>query len=395
VLAMAVTYAVAGTLTGYFGAGLNLQMKLQSPLVLWSIATLFVLFALAMFDLYTLQLPHALQTRLHNLHQQQRGGNYVSVAVIGVLSSLVVSPCVSAPLAGALVYISTTGDPLLGGLALLALGLGMGIPLLLIGTFGADLLPKAGRWMNQVKVFFGVLLLAVAIWMIERTLPGPWVLALYVLLFMGYAYYLGGFHAIARVKLAAPRQAAGIALIAYSALLLAGAGRGGYDPFTPLDNLSVTKHQASEEIMGRFTAVTNLGDFNQALAQAAKTEQPLMLDIYADWCVSCRIMEKEVFPSEQVAEQLTQFKLLRADVTANSTNDQELLQHFSLFGPPALLFFSPSSGELRSFRIQGEVDASQLDSLLQAVLASERRQELARQESADSKSLLKKGRKRL
>lgn len=380
VLAMAVTYALAGTITGYFGAGLNLQMKLQSPLVLWAIAALFLLFALAMFDFFELRLPQTIQSRLFHLNQQQQGGTYFSVAVIGVLSSLVVSPCVSAPLAGALVYISTTGDPILGGLALLALGLGMGIPLLIIGTFGANLLPKAGKWMNQVKIFFGVLLLAMAIWMVERVLPEQLILAMYLLLFLGYAYYLGGFRALTRLKLPGPAQLAGILLIGYSALLAVGASRGGYAPFAPLDNLDHAKHQASRNIMARFTAVTDLDDLNNLLIRtAADAGQPLMLDIYADWCVSCRILEKNVFPSNQVAEVLDQFKLLRADVTANSAANQELLQHFGLFGPPALLFFSPTSGELRLYRIQGEISADQLRNHLQTILATERTEELARQ----------------
>ena len=191
VLAMASTYALAGTLTGYFGAELNLQAKLQSPVTLSVFAALFVILSLAMFGLYELRLPAFVQDRLNRISQKQSGGNYLSVGVIGVLSSLIVSPCVSAPLAGALVYISVTGDPGLGGLALLALGSGHGTPLLIIGTLGAEILPRAGQWMDQVKVAFGILLLGVAIWMLSRFIPGPISLGLWAALFIGYAWHLG------------------------------------------------------------------------------------------------------------------------------------------------------------------------------------------------------------
>lgn len=377
VLAMAITYAMAGTITGYFGAELNLQMKLQSPWVLSAIALLFVLFALAMFGFYELRLPNALQSRLHNLSQQQQGGTYLSVAIIGILSSLIVSPCVSAPLAGALVYISSTGDPLLGGLALLALGLGMGIPLLLIGTFGADILPKAGQWMNQVKVFFGVLLLGVAIWMVERILPAPLVLAMFLVLLIGYAAYLKTFQAIFRFRFSGPAQLLGVALLGYSLLLLVGAGRGGYAPFAPIDNLNAGKHLASQAIMERFQPVTDLSDLDNQLAQAKAANKPVLLDIYADWCVSCRIIEQDVFPHPDVTDKLQQFTLLRADITKNSSADQALLQRFGLFGPPGLLFFSPSSGELRSHRIQGEINATQLSEHIGRVLRTNQSVDLA------------------
>lgn len=368
VLAMALTYAAAGTITGYFGAELNLQMKLQSPWVLSTVALLFVLFALAMFGLYELRLPNAIESRIHDLSQKQRGGTYIGVALIGMLSSLVVSPCVTAPLAGALVYISSTGDPFLGGTALMSLGLGMGVPLLLIGTFGAQILPKTGQWMNQVKVFFGVLLLAIAIWMVERILPAPATLALTALLAIGYAIYLGAPQAIRKVRLQNPAQLLGLALFGYSALLIAGAINGGFNPLAPIDNLSTNKQQANHAIMQRFNTVTDLAAFDREISLANNQGKPVMLDIYADWCVSCKILEHEVFPAPSVSKALEPFVLLRADVTRNSSINQAFLDRFGLFGPPGLLFFHPDASELRAYRIQGEITVSELTEHLTAII---------------------------
>lgn len=367
VLAMALTYALAGTVTGYFGAELNLQMKLQSPTVLISIALLFVVFSLAMFDVYEIRLPSSIQTRLHQVSAQQKGGTYFGVAVIGVLSSLIVSPCVSAPLAGALVYISSTADPVLGGLALLSLGLGMGIPLLIIGTFGAQLLPKTGNWMNQIKVFFGVLLLAVALWMIERILPAVIVLALMIMLMLGYAVYLLKPFFLQMRLFRSMRFIIALTLFSYSSLLILGGINGQYNPMTPLDNLSAEKQLASHAIMERFEAVTSIEQLEQQLQKASRLNQTVMLDIYADWCVSCKILENEVFPDKKVSEHLANFLLLRADITKNSVEQQRFLKHFDLFGPPGLLFFDSKANELRTFRIQGEVNAKQLSTHLEAI----------------------------
>lgn len=368
VLAMALTYAAAGTITGYFGAELNLQMKLQSPWVLSVVALLFVLFALAMFGLYELRLPSSIESRIHSISQQQRGGTYLGVALIGMLSSLVVSPCVTAPLAGALVYISSTGDPLLGGSALMSLGLGMGVPLLLIGTFGAQILPKTGQWMNQVKVFFGVLLLAIAIWMVERILPAPITLALTASLAIGYAIYLGTPRAILKLRFQRPAQLLGLAFFGYGALLIAGATNGGFNPLTPLDNLSANKRLANHAIMQRFSTVADLAAFDRQLSLANSQGKPVMLDIYADWCVSCKILEQEVFPAPSVSNALEPFVLLRADVTKNSRINQAFLDRFGLFGPPGLLFFYPDSKEIRAYRIQGEITVSELTEHLTSLI---------------------------
>lgn len=365
VLAMAVTYAIAGTLTGYFGAELNLQMKLQSPTVLITIALLFVLFSLAMFGLFDIRLPSSIQTGIHQLSAQQRGGSFIGVAVIGMLSTLIVSPCVSAPLAGALVYISSTADPLLGGLALLALGLGMGIPLLLIGTFGAQLMPKTGTWMNQVKVFFGVLLLAVSIWMVERVIPEQITLALIVLLLLGYTGYLLKPLRFPFDRGDYARLFASSAMLVYSSLLSLGAINNQFNPLTPLDNLNAEKQAASHAIMTRFISVNTVDELEKQLEEAA---QPVMLDIYADWCISCKILENEVFPHPQVSEQLENFTLLRADITKNSKQQQQFLKYFDLFGPPGLLFFNDGAKEMRGYRVQGEMTATRLSHHLAQIL---------------------------
>lgn len=357
VLAMAFTYALAGTLTGYFGAGLNLQMQLQSPWVLGLIAALFVAFALAMFGLYELQLPSRLQNWLHGISAKQQSGSYTGVAIIGIVSSLIVSPCVSAPLAGALVYIGSSADPLLGGLALLALGLGMGLPLLLIGTFGAGILPKAGAWMQQVKVFFGVLLLAMAIWVLERILPEPFILGLTISLLVGYALYLCTLQRLFRWQLNNGAVFIGLLSLGYAILLTAGAFNGGYNPLTPIANFNRAQLSAAEDMLARFKPVANLTELEQQLASAREEDRWVMLDIYADWCVSCKILEAKVFVDPRVKPKLEQLTLLRADITRNSAEDQALLARFGLFGPPGLLFFSPREGEVLAHRIQGEIAA--------------------------------------
>ena len=372
VLGMALTYALAGTITGYFGAELNIQAKLQSPWFLSIFATLFVALALAMFGAYELRLPNKLQSKLHDLSNQQKGGAYFSVAFMGSISSLIVSPCVSAPLAGALVYISSTSDPVLGGFALLALGLGMGTPLLLIGTFGTQLLPKAGLWMNHVKIFFGVLMLGVAIWMLERIVPAPITLALFGVLALGYGIYLSkplfnkdaSSHSFASLM--------GITFALYGAVLVAGSAQGGSNPLTPIANLSgpAEKHPTLE----RFIAVQNLDSLKKALNEAKSSGLPVMLDIYADWCVSCQILEHKVFTQDDVSKSLENFVLLRADVTDNLKEHQLLLKHFGLFGPPSLLFFSNQTGELQKYRIQGEITAPNFYTHLQAVLENNQSQ---------------------
>lgn len=353
VLGMAVTYALLGTLVGYFGAEFNIQAKLQSTLVLSIFALIFVLLSLSMFGLYELQLPEGLRDRLNELTQSQQGGEYLGVATMGVVSSLVVSPCVSAPLAGALIYISSTGDALLGGTALLALALGMGIPLLVIGSSGADLLPRAGSWMNSIKVIFGVMLLAVAIWLLERILPGPVTLLLWAALLIGFAVYLGLSQSAAGKGWRMLARASGAVALVYGIILTVGAINGADDPLRPLQTLAYTDGEKPYQTV--FIPVVDLASLRQTLQQAEQRRRPVMFDFYADWCVSCKVMERYVFSDSQVQQNLAKFDLAQIDVTANSETDQAVLTEFGLFGPPSILFFDSHGRELKKFRIQGEM----------------------------------------
>ena len=374
VLGMALTYAALGTLVGLFGASLNLQSALQSAPVLVFFAAVFAVLSLSMFGFYELQLPHSWQNGLNALGSRAGGGKHVSVLVMGALSALVVSPCVSAPLAGALIYISGTGDAALGGSALLALGLGMGAPLLLIGASGGHLLPRAGVWMNAVKAVFGVLLLAVAVWLLERVLPPALTLALWAALAIGSGVYLGALDFSPRQGWGQLWKAGGSLSFIYGVLLLIGAASGADNPLQPLSRLTLVAApsglggQAQEE---SWQPVRSLDDLNRQLALAAADGKPAVLDLYADWCISCKVMERSVFPRPEVAERLQQFRLLRADVTANSEQDKKLLEAFGLFGPPSLVFFSHDGSEMSDVRVQGEIGADALARHLEAVLGKD------------------------
>ncbi len=374
VLGMAATYAAVGTLVGLFGAELNLQAALQSPPVLVFFAIIFVLLSLAMFGLYELQLPNSWQNRLNAIGQQQKGGKHASVAVMGAVSSLVVSPCVSAPLAGALIYISTTSDAVLGGTALLALGLGMGVPLLLVGGSGGHWLPRAGEWMNGVKAVFGVLLLGVAVWLVERIVAPAVTLALWGALLMGSGVYLGVLDFSPREGVAQLGKAAGTMAFLWGVLLLIGAASGANNPLQPLAQLtgggatyaSASGAAAVHEEQA-WLPVKTVADVERRIAQS---DGLVILDLYADWCISCKTMERDVFPEAEVARQLGRFTLLRADVTANDDQDRALLSEYGLFGPPSLVFFGEDGREIADVRIQGEVTAGTLSAHLQAVLGA-------------------------
>jgi thiol:disulfide interchange protein DsbD len=369
VLGMAVTYATLGVLVGMFGASMNLQAALQSPPVLIGFSIVFVLLALSMFGLYELQLPASWRDRVNSLSQNQRGGEYAGVAVMGSLSSLVVSPCLSAPLAGALIVISSTGDALLGGSALLALGLGMGVPLLLIGSSGAQLLPRAGAWMNNVKAVFGVLLIGVAVWLLERVVPPQLTLLLWAMLAIGVGVYLGALDFSPRQGWGQLFKATGAFSFIYGVLLLIGAASGAHDPLSPLSGIAqpgVAQHQSAEP---QWKKVRGLAGLEAELAAAQEAGKPVALDFYADWCISCKVMARSVFSQPSVAAQLGRFHLLQADVTANDALDQELLKHFGLFGPPSMLFFEPGGTEISALRMQGEMDRAAFERHLGRVLS--------------------------
>ena len=371
VLAMALTYASLGLLVGFFGGALNLHGWLQSAPVLIVFALLFVLLSLSMFGYYELQLPAFLRDRLEGgAAAGSQGGRLGGVAAMGVFSSLLVSPCVSAPLAGALVYISTTGDALLGGSALFALALGMGVPLMVVGIGGGTLLPRAGAWMNAVKAAFGVLLLGVAVWLLERVIPASATLLLWAALAVGSGVALGALDFSPRSGIGNVWKASGAMLFVYGVLLIIGAASGGADPLRPLGPLTAGSGGGVHQEEAPFRPVDDLPQVEAALAAARDSGRPVMLDLYADWCISCKIMERNVFPEPEVQRLLASFDLLRADVTANAPRHRELLAHYELFGPPSLLFFAPRTGELRSWRLQGEIGAEDFASHLEAVLSA-------------------------
>ena len=368
VLAMALTYALIGLLVGLFGGALNLQGWLQSPPVLALFAFLFVLLALAMFGFYNLELPAALRARLE---RDGQGGTLGSVAVMGVLSSILVSPCISAPLAGALIYLSASGDAVLGAGALFALGLGMGVPLLAVGVGGASLLPRAGPWMNAVKAAFGVMLLGVAIWLLDRVLPGSLVLALWAALAIGSGVALGGLDFSSRTGMGQVWKAAGVMLCIYGVLLLVGAASGADDPLRPLERMVRGADGTPAELRPTFIPVADLDDLRARVA-AVDDGRPVLLKFDADWCISCKVMERNLYPHPDVRPLLDDFVLLRADITANDAANRQLLTHFELFGPPSMVFFTPGTGggegELRAYRLQGEVGREDFARHLRAVL---------------------------
>ncbi|SDM72527.1 thiol:disulfide interchange protein DsbD [Franzmannia pantelleriensis] len=365
VAGMAATYATVGVLMGLFGAGLNLQAQLQSAPVLIGFSALFVAFALAMLGAFNLRLSPRLAGRVDAWQARAQRSGPPGLALAGALSVLVVSPCVSAPLAGALVFISTTGDALLGGAALLALALGMGIPLLLVGTFGTTLMPRTGAWMNGVKIAFGVLLLWVAIWLIERLLPPAVALLLWSALAIGTALALGALRLDAPRGWPQLRQGAGLMLLIWGIALVIGAARGAQDPLRPLATPPGVMAERSGTELPTPVSVSRLDDFQAALADASREGRPVFVDVTADWCISCKQMERSVYPS--AANQLAGFQRIQIDVTDTTAESRELLDHFGLFGPPSLLFFDGEQ-EIRDARILGEVGrrdfAQHLDQLL-------------------------------
>lgn len=357
VLPMAGGFALLGALMGVFGAELNLQARLQSPWILVPFAFFFVLFALAMFGLFELRLPQFLSSRLDRLAGNAKGGSFMGAALLGTVSSLLVSPCVSAPLAGALLYISASGDALGGGLKLFALGLGMGAPLVVFATGGGALLPKSGPWMLTVRNVFGVLLLAVAVWMLERVLPGSLALALWGLLAAGAALFLGTLEFTSKTPRQKLAQLLGLVLLVYALAAWVGALQGGSDPLRPLPRATLAAG-STVEAEGWHTLSTPAALDAQLLAARA-AGQPLMLDWYADWCISCKVIEREVFADPLIAPRLADYRLIRFDITDSNAEQRALLDRYKLFGPPAVLFFDGAGQEMDEIRVVGEITARQ------------------------------------
>ncbi len=352
VLAMALTYSLLGVLAGSFQV--NLQASSQNPWVIGAFSLIFVILALSMFGLYELRIPTALQTRLSSLSTPRHGSGVYACALMGAVSAVIVGPCVAPPLAGALLYISQTGDAALGGAALFSMGLGFGLPLLVIGASAGSLLPRIGAWMEKVKQGFGIIMLGVAIWFLERVVPGNIAMILWALLVMVSALLLGALDRNARAgKLF---RALGIAGLIYAGALIVGALSGSQDMLRPLARLTgdpATKHSLD------FQRIKTSVDLDRNLAAAGAADKFVMLDFYADWCVTCIEMEENTFSEPSVQQALSGMVLLQADVTRNDREDQRLLSRFQLFGPPAVLFFKPDRRELQEYRLIGYVRPEQ------------------------------------
>ncbi|CAG7857682.1 partial Thiol:disulfide interchange protein DsbD, partial [biofilm metagenome] len=356
VLASALTYMVFGIIASLYGS--NLQAYFQEPAVIAVFSAVFVVLALSMFGVFIVQMPSVIQSRLILLSSKLKGGNWLGAVTMGVLSTLAIGPCVTAPLAGALIFIGQTGDTIQGGLALFSLGLGMGIPLLVIGTTAGKLLPKAGAWMNITKGIFGIGLLAVAVWLLSRILSPTVTLLLWGLLFGIPLLYLGW-----------KKFWKGLGLVAlnYGVILLVGlVTHEQREYMQALCNTAVACEAPSSPA---FQMVRSTEELQQKLAVVEKKGRPFLLYFYADWCVSCQEMKYSTFSDPKVQATLSRIVLLQADVTSNTVASQALLKQFNVIGPPAILFFEPDRMELKKHRVVGYIKPNSLVKIIQQVTA--------------------------
>lgn len=357
VFASALMYTAFGILAALFGS--NLQATFQEPWVIAVFSGLFVLLSLSMFGFYQLEVPKSLQALLHNSSDKHRDGSYWGAGIMGALSSLIVGPCVAAPLAAALIYIGQTGDVLLGGSALFAMGLGMGVPLLLLGASAGKLLPKAGAWLNSTKAVFGVVMLAVAVWMLSRILPAAVTMFLWALLLVVPAIFLGAIDPLPEAASGWRKlwKGLGIMMLVFGILQLIGISAGNSNPLQPLQGMSLNAQ--AQPVQGLdFQRVASVQELEQRIEQASSSGKLVMLDFYADWCISCKEMEAYTFTDARVKQQLANFVVLQADVTANNDADKALLKRFDLIGPPGIIFWGADGRERTAQRVIGYQDAA-------------------------------------
>lgn len=354
VLSMSFTYALIGAVVAELGS--NLQVLMQSPWAIVFFSLLFVLLSLSMFGLYELRLPTSWQAKLASASRSQASGHYLSAAIMGCLSTLILSPCVTAPLIGALSYIAHSGDLILGMVALFFLGLGMGLPLLLIGTSAGKLLPKAGNWMNMVKYFFGFLLLGVAVYLLERVLPPFTTMLLWAALFIFAGVYSGAVNFSPRQPKFS--QGLGIMLLVYGLLILIGASMGSHNPLMPLERLSTSAMQPvyGQSESNHETSVSSLAELKQKMTEARG--KPVILDFYADWCASCKAMEATTLKNSKVRKALKKVVWIKVNVTANNASTDALMKQFNVIAPPTFVFFNSKGEAIPALRLVGEVDAS-------------------------------------
>ena len=364
VMGMSVTYTGAGALAAI--AGGQIQAIFQQPWILTLFAGLFVILSMAMFGVFQLQIPAPIQNRLTNLANSQKNGTFIGVAIIGALSALIVTTCVAPPLVATLAVIGQSGDVLRGSSALFFLSLGMGSPLLLVGASAGKLLPKVGPWMNMVRASFGVMMLGLAIWMMERILPGSITLALWALLVFLTGVFLGAFEALPKSPSSTQRLGKGLGLLAclYGALMIIGATLGGNNPLNPIPQGTLfagSTNNASISYLP-FQSIDSVAELEEALLDASNTGTPVMVDFTADWCVACKEYERYTFPDTTVIAALDPFMLLQIDVTDNNDDDQALLEYFSSFGPPTIAFFDRQGQELEAYKLVGFVGAEEFSS---------------------------------
>lgn len=341
VLSMSIAYTIAGVIAGIFGA--NLQAALQNPYVLVVFALIFVALAFSMFGYFEIRLPQSFQTKLNKTTDGKEKQGIVGIAIMGFLSALIVGPCVAPPLAGALVYIGQTGDAILGGLALFVMSLGMGVPLLLIGLGAGKFMPKPGGWMESITRIFGIVMLGVAIWLLDRVLDPSVIMILWALLLLGSAIYLKIYQNIIA-------QLIRVVIFILGAVLFIGAISGATNPLKPLEKFTSSK---AVDILDKklvFTKIKNIAELELAIKNSDK---PIMLDFWASWCVACKEFEDITFKDEEVMKKLQGFTLLKADVTANSEEDKALQKMFAVVGPPALIFWDKDKNEVKSSKIVG------------------------------------------
>jgi thiol:disulfide interchange protein DsbD len=355
VLAMALTYTVAGVFAAL--AGENLQAMLQNPVAISIFALVFVALAFSMFGFYDLQLPSGLQSKLTEISNKQEGGSLAGAGVMGLLSALIVGPCVAPPLAGALIYIGQTGDAVLGGLALFAMSMGMGAPLIAIGTSAGKLLPRAGGWMDAVKAVFGVVMLGVAIYLLERVISPVTAMFLWGTLLVASAVYMGALSALPEGSNGWRKlwKGLGVVVLIYGALFLVGVAANGKNTLQPLRGIMIgggAGGAAAQEHVN-FKRIKTIADLDRELAAAKAQGKPVLLDFYADWCVYCIQMERDTFPDPQVQNAMAQLVLLQADVTDNDEADQALQKHIGIPAPPAMIFWGADGLERRHLRLLG------------------------------------------
>ncbi|WP_151952122.1 protein-disulfide reductase DsbD [Aliarcobacter butzleri] len=341
VLSMSIAYTIAGVIAGIFGA--NLQVALQNPYVLVIFALIFVALAFSMFGYFEIKLPQAIQNRVNKTTDGKEKQGILGIAIMGFLSALIVGPCVAPPLAGALVYIGQTGDAILGGLALFVMSLGMGVPLLLIGLGAGKFMPKPGGWMESITKIFGIVMLGVAIWLLDRVLNATIIIYLWALLLLGSAIYLKIYQHILT-------QLITVVIFILGVILFVGAISGATNLLNPLEKFTSSKMTQVFDEKLIFKKIKNIQELELAIKNSNK---PVMLDFWASWCVSCKELEEITFQDEQVINKLQKFTLLKADVTENNDEDKALQKKFGVVGPPALIFWDKDKNEIQASRIIG------------------------------------------